>query len=178
MNFTGMFTSLFILEFDIFFFSQKSAHTDLLIFSIEERSERLSFKEAPFFYNQAFRECKRLYNISFPESLTELGEDVFMFCDGMKYVTISPDMETELCKQLLDEVKDHCKDTVKVYTITEELQADVREIIEASGLTLCDLKLLQDEVILKKGEIFEQPRSHRIVLPSTVLQRAAPSGAR
>lgn len=106
--------------------------------------------------NQVFRECKRLYNISFPESLTELGEDVFMFCDGMKYVTISPDMETELCKQLLDEVKDHCKDTVKVYTITEELQAEVREIIEASGLTLCDLKLLEDEVILKKGEIFEQ----------------------
>ena len=56
----------------------------------------------------------------------------------------------------MDEVKDHCKDTVKVYTITEELQAEVREIIEASGLTLCDLKLLGDEVILKKGEIFEQ----------------------
>jgi len=106
--------------------------------------------------DQAFRECKRLYNISFPESLTELGEDVFMFCEGMKFVTINPDMDKQLCKQLLDEVKEHCKDTVKIYTITEELQPEVRGIIEASGLTLCDLKLLTEEVVLKKGEAFEQ----------------------
>ncbi len=106
--------------------------------------------------NQAFRQCKRLYNISIPESLTELGEDVFMFCEGMKFVTISPDMETKLCTQLLEEIKDKCKDTVKIYTITEELRPEVRDIIEASGLQLCDLELLEDGVQLRRGEVFEQ----------------------
>lgn len=106
--------------------------------------------------NQAFRQCKRLYNISIPESLTELGEDIFMFCEGMKFVTISPDMETKLCTQLLEEIKDKCKDTVKIYTITEELRPEVRDIIEASGLQLCDLELLEDGVQLRRGEVFEQ----------------------
>lgn len=106
--------------------------------------------------DDAFRQCRRLYNISFPESLEKIGTDLFVLCDRMKFVTVSPHIDKQLCKQLLDEVKKHCKDTVKVYTIAEELQPEVREIIEASGLPLCDLKLLAEDVQLKQGEAFEQ----------------------
>ena len=107
--------------------------------------------------DEAFRYCKRLYNLTLPESLTELGDDLFRFCEGMQYVTVSPEIDKQLCEKLLYEIKEHCPDTVLIYTAVEELNPEVKKLIEDSGLALCDLKLLATEnITIKKGDTFEQ----------------------